>query len=388
MTRSARRYTKEFKQEAINLALKSPSVESTAKELGIPAATLHSWIHTLKKKGNIATVDASGSKDMAALVEENRRLHKELAIAREEREILKKGGSVLCSTPEVKYVFIKANEPNFSVKRMCHMLSLERSGYYAWLKRKPGKRALSNEELDKKIMIIFKRHKSRYGAKRIADELHDEGETCSKNRIARRMKYLGLYAKAKKKFKVTTDSKHNLPVAPNLLNRDFTAHAPNQKWCGDISYVWTDEGWMYLAVVIDLYSRAVIGWSIQPTMSRQLVCDALMMAIWRRKFPRGVLFHSDRGSQYCSNDYQKILKSFGFICSMSRKGNCWDNSVAESFFHSLKTELVYTERYPTREIAKQSIFQYIEVYYNRVRRHSAIGSIAPEAFENQCKDVA
>ena len=201
------------------------------------------------------------------------------------------------------------------------------------------------------------------------------------------MIHLDLKAKAKKKFKVTTDSKHNLPVAPNLLNRNFTAYAPNQKWCGDISYIWTDEGWMYLAVVIDLYSRAVIEWSIQSTMSRELVCGALMMALWRRGFPRKVLFHSDRGSQYCSGDYQKMLQHYGFICSMSRKGNCWDNAVAESFFHSLKTELVYTERYATREIAKQSIFQYLEVYYNRVRRHSAFGSVSPEVFENQFKKV-
>ena len=268
------------------------------------------------------------------------------------------------------------------------MFSIARSGYYAWLKRKPGMRAISNKDLDQIIIAIFKAHHGRYGAKRITDELHDQGEICSKNRVARRMKHLGLRAKARKKLKVTTDSKHNLPVAANLLNRDFTTTAPNQKWVGDISYVWTDEGWMYLAVVIDLYSRAVIGWSIQSTMSRQLVCDALMMALWRRGFPRGVLFHSDRGSQYCSNDYQKMLKTYGLICSMSRKGNCWDNAIAESFFHSIKTELIYTERYATREIAKQSIFQYIEVYYNRVRRHSSIGSIAPEVFENQCKKVA
>lgn len=267
------------------------------------------------------------------------------------------------------------------------MFSIERSGYYAWLKRKPGVRRISNEALDKKIITIFNAHKGRYGAVRITDELRDQGETYSKNRVAKRMKCLGLQAKAKKKFKVTTDSKHNLPVAPNLLNRDFSATGPNQKWVGDISYVWTDEGWMYLAVVIDLYSRTVIGWSIQPAMSRKLVCDALMMALWRRRFPHGVLFHSDRGSQYCSHDYQKMLKLYGLICSMSRKGNCWDNAVAESFFHSIKTELIYTERYATREIAKQSIFQYIEVYYNRVRRHSALGSIAPEVFENQCKKV-
>jgi transposase InsO family protein len=268
------------------------------------------------------------------------------------------------------------------------MFLIERSGYYAWLKRKPGKRQLSNEILDKKIIAVFNTHQSRYGAVRITDELCEKGETCSKNRVARRMQCMVLRAKAKKKFKMTTDSKHNLPVAPNLLNRDFTAHAPNQKWCGDISYVWTDEGWMYLAVIIDLYSRAVIGWSIQSTMSRQIVCDALMMALWRRGFPQGVLFHSDRGSQYCSYDYQKMLKHYSLICSMSRKGNCWDNAVAESFFHSIKTELIYTKRYLTREIAKQSIFQYIEVYYNRVRRHSTLGSIAPEVFENQGNKVA
>lgn len=268
------------------------------------------------------------------------------------------------------------------------MLSIARSGYYAWLKYKPGKRECANHLLDQQIISLFEKHKQRYGVPRITDELKDVGEKCSKNRVARRMKHLNLKAKAKRKFKVTTDSRHHLPVAPNLLNRDFYASRPNQKYVGDISYIWTDEGWMYLAVVIDLYSRAVIGWSIQPTMSRQLVCDALMMALWRRGFPRGVLFHSDRGSQYCSSDYQALLKKYGFICSMSRKGNCWDNSVAESFFHSLKVELVNDYRYKTREEAKQSIFHYIETYYNRVRRHSAVGSIPPVVFENQCKEVA
>jgi putative transposase len=271
---------------------------------------------------------------------------------------------------------------------MCDMLSIERSGYYAWVKRKPSKRNLLNEELDKKIITTFNIHKGRYGVQRITDELRDHGETCGKNRVSKRMKYLGLHAKAKKKFKITTDSKHKLPVAKNLLDRDFSTTAPNQKWVGDISYVWTEEGWMYLAVVIDLYSRAVIGWSIQSTMSRQLVCDALMMALWRRGFPRGMIFHSDRGSQYCSKEYQKMLKIYGLVCSMSRKGNCWDNAIAESFFHSIKVELIYTEKYATRKIAKQSIFQYIEVYYNRVRRHSALGSKAPEVFESQYKNVA
>lgn len=265
------------------------------------------------------------------------------------------------------------------------MFSIERSGYYAWVARKPSERQLANKALDKKITSIFDAHKSRYGAPRLTKELNSLGEICSKNRVFRRMRYLGLKAKSKKKFKMTTDSSHNLPVAENLLNRDFTASEPNQKWVGDISYIWTGEGWLYLATVIDLYSRAVIGWSLQSTMSRNLVCDALMMALWRRGFPKKVLFHSDRGSQYCSQDYQSVLKHYGLICSMSRKGNCWDNSVAESFFHTIKTELIYNENYATREAAKQSIFQYIEVYYNRVRRHSAIGLISPMELENQFK---
>lgn len=288
----------------------------------------------------------------------------------------------------MKYAFIEEHKPYFSIERMCMVMLIERSGYYAWLHRVPGKRAMSNAALDQKILAIFKAHLGRYGTKRITDELRDAGETCSRNRVTKRMKYLNLRAKAKKKFKVTTDSKHTLPVAENLLNRDFTATAPNQKWVSDISYVWTKEGWMYLAVIIDLYSRSVIGWSMNSTMSRQLVCGALMMALWRRGFPRGVLCHSDRGSQYCSHAYQALLKKYGLICSMSRKGNCWDNAVAESFFHTLKTELIYTEKYLTREMAKQSIFHYIEIYYNRLRRHSVLGSIAPEAFEKQYKKVA
>ena len=268
------------------------------------------------------------------------------------------------------------------------MLLIERSGYYAWFQRKPGKRELSNLSLDKKVEFLFKKHRSRYGVPRITEELRAQGERCGRNRVMNRMKYLGLYAKGKKKFKVTTDSKHKLPVAENILNRDFTATAPNQKWVGDISYIWTNEGWMYLAVIIDLYSRSVIGWAMEVTMSRQLVGKALMMALWRRGFPRNVICHSDRGSQYCSHDYQTILKKYGLVCSMSRKGNCWDNAVAESFFHTLKTELIYMEKYETREAAKQSIFNYIEVYYNRIRLHSVLGYIAPDVFEQQLKNVA
>jgi putative transposase len=271
---------------------------------------------------------------------------------------------------------------------MCNVFSLHRSGYYAWLKKKPGKRYQENEKLDKKIVSIFSAHKRRYGAPRITLDLLEDGENCSKNRIARRMVHLNIRAKGIKKYRLTTDSNHNYEIAPNLLNRDFKAVAPNQKWVGDISYIWTTEGWLYLATVIDLFSRAVIGWSIAPTMSQELTCKALNMALVRRKFPKGVLFHSDRGSQYCSTAYQRMLRENAFSCSMSRKGNCWDNSVAESFFNTLKTELLYMEGYATREITKQNVFEYIEVYYNRKRRHSTIGSIAPMEFESQYQGAA
>ena len=194
---------------------------------------------------------------------------------------------------------------------MCNMLLINRSGYYAWCNRKPSKYEIANENLDKKVKVTFDEHRGRYGAPRITKDLKANGENCSHNRVAKRMKHLGLCAKGKKRFKATTDSNHKLPVAENILNRDFVATRSNQKWVGDISYIWTDEGYMYLAVIIDLYSRTIIGWSMADNMSRHLVCNALMMALRRRGFPHGVICHSDRGSQYCSNDYQIILKKYG-----------------------------------------------------------------------------
>jgi putative transposase len=190
-----------------------------------------------------------------------------------------------------------------------------------------------------------------------------------------------LRAKAAKKFKVTAHSRQNLPVAPNLLQQDFTTTGPNQKYSGDITYLWTEEGWLYLAVVIDLYSRLVVGWAMSERMTAQLVCDALQMALWRRRMPTGVIVHSDRGSQYCSGAYQQLIRAHELLCSMSAKGNCYDNACAESFFHSLKVEAIHGERFVTREEVRQTVFEYIEVDYNRNRRHSANGFISPEAFE-------
>jgi len=220
-------------------------------------------------------------------------------------------------------------------------------------------------------------HRQRYGSPRITRVLQEQSIPCSHTRVERRMKEMGLKAVARRKFKVTTDSAHNKPIFENILNRDFTTTAINQKWVGDITYVPTHEGWLYLAVIIDLHSRAVIGWSMSKRMKKDLVCDALLMALFKRKFPKDVVMHTDRGSQYCSKKYRAIIKNNKLIGSMSRKGNCWDNAIAESFFHTLKTELIHINRYVTRADARQSIFQYIEGYYNQKRMHSAIDYRTP-----------
>ncbi len=195
------------------------------------------------------------------------------------------------------------------------------------------------------------------------------------------MRRQGLRAKAARKFKATTNSKHSLPVAPNLLQQNFTAERPNQKWVSDITYIPTDEGWMYLAVVLDLYARRVVGWSMSSRMTATLVCDALRMAIFNRQRPRGVIVHSDRGSQYCSKEHRKLLDEYGMICSMSARGNCYDNAAMESWNHSLKVEAIHGERFDTRDAAQAHVFEYIEVYYNRQRLHSLLGYFSPEAFE-------
>ena len=281
----------------------------------------------------------------------------------------------------MRYRFIDAHQKTWPINLMCGVLSVSRSGYYDWSQRSPSLRAQANQALDERIQAIFAQHRQRYGAPRIVDALHDEGIECSENRVARRMQIMDLKAIQAKKFKVTTDSNHSKPVAPDLLEQDFSAAAPNQKWTSDISYVWTDEGWLYLAVVMDLYSRAIVGWSMSRRMTQQLVCDALTMALFRRGFPRGTIIHSDRGSQYCSKRYQRLISNNRLRCSMGRKANCYDNAVTESFFHTLKVELVHRERYTARRLAKTSIFEYIETYYNRQRKHSAIGNRIPMLFE-------
>jgi transposase InsO family protein len=269
----------------------------------------------------------------------------------------------------------------FRVTKMCRALGVSRSGYYGWKKQPQGKRRKDEERLLMEIKESYRKSKGNYGSPRIADDLRDKGMRCGKNRVARIMKVNGIKAKTTKKFKATTNSKHNLPVAENLLNRDFTAARPNAVWVSDITYVSTLEGWLYLAVIIDLYSRQVVGWAMHNRLTADFVIRALYQAIGRRRPPAGCIFHSDRGVQYACKDFRKVLQRYNFRQSMSKKGDCYDNAVAESFFHTLKVEHVYQHRYATRAEARQSIFEYVEMFYNRQRKHSALGYRSPVSFE-------
>ena len=269
---------------------------------------------------------------------------------------------------------------------MCRALGVSRAGFYAWRSRAPSEAEVRREELTAEVKVIHAQVKARYGSPRIHAELVANGHACSANFVAQVMREAGIAAKTKRKFRQTTDSNHTLPVAENVLDRDFDPEEPNTRWCADITYIPTREGWLYLAVVEDLFSRKGVGWSMDATMESRLVVDALEMALARRRplqgsSPSGLVTHSDRGSQYASEHYQRRLAEERIACSMSRRGNCWDNAPMESFFASLKKELVHDEDYVTRDEARASIFEYIEAFYNRVRRHSSLGYVSPDEYE-------
>ncbi len=281
------------------------------------------------------------------------------------------------------YQFITAKRAvlDIPLQRLCQLLSVSVSGYYTWRKRIPSKRQLDDIVLLAHIRAAYKSSRSTYGPVRIWHELMEAGVLVGRDRVRRLMKAHDLFPLRKQKFKKTTDSDHSRCVAPNLLNQDFTAPKPNQKWVVDISYIWTAEGWLYLACVIDLFSRRVVGWSVDKRMKTDLPLRALRQAIAWRQPPKGVIHHSDRGSQYCSDDYQKMLLKYGFEISMSGKGNCYDNAAMETFFKTIKAELIWRTIFMTREQAKCEIENYIEGFYNPVRRHSTLGYKSPVKFE-------
>ena len=272
-------------------------------------------------------------------------------------------------------------EQGFPVVPMCHVLGVSKSGYYAWRNRKPSVRKLEDERLKVAIRAAHERGRGTYGPEKIQEELADvEKMEAGLNRIKRLRREMKIRCKQVKKFKATTDSKHNHPVAPNLLNQDFEVPEPNQAWVADISYVATDEGWLYLAGIKDLWNREVVGYVMSHRMTQALVGRALFQAVAKRKPPKGLIHHSDRGSQYCSKSYQKLMRQFKMQPSMSRKGNCYDNAPMESFFGTLKNELVHHRKYRTRQEAIAEIREYIEVFYNRQRRHASVGNLSPAAF--------
>ena len=260
---------------------------------------------------------------------------------------------------------------------MCQILNVSRSGYYAFLKRPESKRSKRQKMVLEKIRIIHKESHEIYGSPNITVELQNAGIPASRGMVSRLMRKNGIASKVRRKYKATTNSNHNLPVAENILNRDFSTTARNRKWVSDITYIPTDEGWLYLAGILDLYDGAIVGWSMNSRMDKELVLNALLEACRRRKPEEGLLLHSDRGSQYCSDVYQKEIFERKFICSMSRKGNCWDNAPMESFWGKLKTEWLYGKRFHTRAEAKRAVFEYIEIFYNRKRLRSVNGYIAP-----------
>jgi transposase InsO family protein len=281
----------------------------------------------------------------------------------------------------MRYQLVHDHAGQYPVRQICRVLELSPSAYYAWRGRPESRRVRENRRLLVEIKAIHQAKRETYGSPRIHAELKALGLRHGEKRVARLMRDNGIRAKQKRKFKATTDSKHSHPVAPNLLKRDFEAAAPNEKWVADITYIPTCEGWLYLSAVLDLYSRCVVGWSMSERMNRRLVLDALDMAVGRRRPEPGLVHHSDRGSQYACGDYRKTLIAQGMMCSMSRKGDCWDNAPMESFFHTLKTELVHHRKYQTRGEAKADLFEYIEVFYNRSRRHSALGYLTPAEYE-------
>jgi len=281
----------------------------------------------------------------------------------------------------VKYAVIRQHVGEFPVRLMCRVLEVTPSGYYAWKRRPTSLWERNRRQLGELVKVLFDRNRQVYGSPRLTDELRDAGYRHSKNYVARIMKEQQLEAKTVKRFRRTTDSAHKRRIYPNRLKRDFTVLQPNKAWVSDITYVWTQEGWLYLCVFLDLYSRKVVGWCLKSELTEGLVLDAFEMAIAQREPNPGLIVHSDRGVQYTANKYRKLLIRRGFLGSMSRRGDCWDNAVAESFFGTLKREHIAFRRYATRNTARTDIFEYIEVFYNRQRRHSTNGNVSPVQFE-------
>ena len=288
----------------------------------------------------------------------------------------------------MRFAFIDVQKAFYPITVLCAVLEVARSGFYAWRRRAPSLHAKRDAHLALEVAATHKRNRRVYGSPRVHADLNARGVRVGKHRVARLMREQGLKARRTRRFVKTTDSRHFAPLAPNLLERNFETSAPNEAWVGDVTYVSTNEGWLFLAVILDLFARRVVGWAASATNDSELALAAVELAVRRRKPTAGLVHHTDRGSPYASDEYRRALSAAGMVCSMSRAGNCWDNAVAESFFATLKAELVDAERYPTRAVATESINEYIDSFYNPVRRHSHLNYLSPIEFELKSRVAA
>ncbi|MFZ0467878.1 MAG: IS3 family transposase [Thiogranum sp.] len=377
---SSQRHSPEFKDEAVRqIVERGYTVAEVSERLGVASHSLYKWVKAVKPDKT--------ERDTAELVEaksEILRLRAQLRRTEEERDIFKKGRAVLCQGARVKHRFINDHRHEHGVATMCRVLRVSRSGFYQWLHKPLSDRAIEDRRLLALIRASYAASGGVYGAPRVFQDLREAGEGCGKNRVARIMRRHKIKALRGYKAPWAIAGRPSI-IAPNKLQREFTVEQPDSVWVTDITYIRTWQGWLYLAVVVDLYSRKVVGWSMKPTLARELVLDALVMAVWRRRPQSRVMIHSDQGSQYGSDDWLRFLKANNLEPSMSRRGNCWDNAVAESFFSSLKKERIKKRIYKTRDLARADVFDYIESFYNRTRRHSHLGGVSPEAFENASK---
>jgi putative transposase len=289
----------------------------------------------------------------------------------------------------VRFAFIDAEKARYPIATLCRCLDVSESGYHAWKKRPPSKLATENERITAHLRAEFKRSRETYGSPRLTDELRDGGIKAGRHRVARLMREAGIRAKKPRRFKKTTDSRHDLPRAPNLVERRFDeiATAPNKLWVSDLTYIWTWQGWVYLCVFLDVFSRKIVGWALDETMEAHVVTRAAQMAIARRSPLPGLIMHSDQGSQYASHLYRDLVEEHEFLRSMSRKGDCWDNAVAESFFATIKGDLLDRRSWATRAQVESAVSEWIEVFYNGQRRHSALGNVSPVNYERLTREA-
>ncbi|AVE75117.1 IS3 family transposase [Enterobacter cloacae complex sp.] len=373
---SGKRYPEEFKTEAVKQVVdRGYSVASVAIRLDITTHSLYAWI---KKYGP----DSSANKEQSDAQAEIRRLQKELKRVTDERDILKKNRGVLRKAVRLRYAFIRDNTCCWPVRLLCRVLDVHPSGFYAWLQQPHSQRHQADLRLTGQIKQFWLESGCVYGYRKIHLDLRDSGQQCGVNRVWRLMKRVGIKAQVGYRSPRARKGEASI-VSPNRLQRQFNPDAPDKRWVTDITYIRTHEGWLYLAVVVDLFSRKIIGWSMQSRMTKDIVLNALLMAVWRRNPQKQVLVHSDQGSQYTSHEWQSFLKSHGLEGSMSRRGNCHDNAVAESFFQLLKRERIKKKSYGTREEARSDIFDYIEMFYNSKRRHGSSDQMSPTEYENQ-----